>query len=339
MQRQVAEYIESINEALGWAPEVAVLIPCYNEEATVGSVVRDFRDHLPHAIIYVYDNNSSDQTVAEAENAGAIVRSQTLQGKGNVVRRMFADIEADVYILVDGDDTYDAASAPKMIRQLMEESLDLVNGARSAESDEAYRAGHQFGNKMLTGLVRRIFGARMNDMLSGYKVLSRRFVKSFPALASGFETEIELSIHALELRMPIVELTTPYRSRPENSVSKLSTYRDGLRILWTILVLTKEERPQILFSIVFTLLAGLSLSLAAPVVLTYLETGLVPRLPTAVLACGTMLLAFLSLTCGVILDTVTRGRQEMKRIQYLAIPAPGIPIAHSTSPKWQDPES
>jgi len=338
MQRQVAEYIETINEALAWAPDVAVLVPCYNEEATVGSVVRDFRTCLPHATVYVYDNNSSDRTIEEAEKAGATVHRQPLQGKGNVVRRMFADIEADIYILVDGDDTYDAASASEMIQRLMDESLDLVNGARIAESNEAYRAGHQFGNKLLTGLVRRIFGARMNDMLSGYKVLSRRFVKSFPALASGFETEIELSIHALELRMPIIEMPTPYRSRPENSVSKLSTYRDGFRILWTILVLTKEERPQILFSMIFAMLALVSLGLAGPLMLTYLETGLVPRLPTAVLACGTMLLAFLSLTCGLILDTVTRGRQEMKRIQYLAIPAPGIPAVESHQLQWSTQE-
>ncbi|HEY0836617.1 MAG TPA: glycosyltransferase family 2 protein [Azospirillum sp.] len=305
------------------APVVAVLIPCYNEETAIGTVVRDFRAALPDATVYVYDNNSSDRTVEVARAAGAVVRHEPLQGKGNVMRRMFSDIEADVYVLVDGDDTYHAPSAPQMIRKLWDEQLDMVNGQRVTDIAAAYRPGHRLGNKVLTGIVARIFGSRIQDMLSGYRVFSRRFVKSFPALASGFETETELTVHALELRMPIAEVKTPYKDRPEGSVSKLKTYRDGFRILRTILVLVKEERPLAFFGLVFGLLAALSLALAAPLIATFMATGLVPRLPTAVLSTGLMLLGFLSLTCGLILDTVTHGRREMKRLRYLTIPAPG----------------
>lgn len=301
---------------------VAVLIPCYNEEAAIGKVVEDFRTALPDATVYVYDNNSSDRTVAVARAAGAVVRSEPLQGKGNVMRRMFSDIEADVYVLVDGDDTYHAPSAPMMVHRLWDEQLDMVNGARVTDIAAAYRPGHRLGNKVLTGLVAEVFGHRIQDMLSGYRVFSRRFVKSFPALASGFETETELTVHALELRMPIAEVTAPYKDRPEGSVSKLRTYRDGFRILKTILVLVKEERPLPFFASIFALLAAVSLALAVPVIMTYFQTGLVPRLPTAVLATGIMMLAFLSLMCGLILDTVTHGRREMKRLRYLAIPAP-----------------
>jgi len=301
---------------------VAVLIPCYNEEAAIGKVVEDFRAALPDATVYVYDNNSADRTIEVARAAGAVVRSEPLQGKGNVMRRMFSDIEADVYVLVDGDDTYHAPSAPMMVKRLWEEQLDMVNGARVTDIVAAYRPGHRFGNKLLTGLVAEVFGHRIHDMLSGYRVFSRRFVKSFPALASGFETETELTVHALELRMPIAEVKTPYKDRPEGSVSKLRTYRDGFRILRTILVLVKEERPLPFFATIFGVLAALSLMLVVPIFLTYFQTGLVPRLPTAVLATGTMVLAFLSLTCGLILDTVTHGRKEMKRLRYLSIPAP-----------------
>ena len=304
-------------------PAVAVLIPCYNEEAAIGTVVRDFRAALPDATIYVYDNNSSDRTVEVARAAGAVVRHEPLQGKGNVMRRMFSDVEADVYVLVDGDDTYHAPSAPQMIQKLWAEQLDMVNGQRVTDIAAAYRPGHRLGNKVLTGIVAQIFGSRIQDMLSGYRVFSRRFVKSFPALASGFETETELTVHALELRMPIAEVKTPYKDRPEGSVSKLKTYRDGFRILRTILVLVKEERPLPFFSLVFALLALAALGLAAPVIATFVQTGLVPRLPTAVLSTGLMLLAFLSLMCGLILDTVTHGRREMKRLRYLTIPAPG----------------
>lgn len=302
--------------------KIAVLAPCYNEEAAIAKVVADFKRVLPGADIYVYDNNSRDKTIEVARAAGAIVRTEPLQGKGNVVRRMFADIEADVYVLVDGDATYDAESAPKMIEMLCRDSLDMVNGARVTDIEKAYRPGHRFGNWLLTTMVAKIFGSRFSDMLSGYRVMSRRYVKSFPALSAGFETETELTVHALELRMPTAEVATPYKDRPEGSVSKLSTFKDGFRILWTILVLVKEERPMQFFSLLAFFFALVSSGLIVPILVTYVETGTVPRLPTAVLSMGLMIVAFLSLTCGLILDTVTRGRREMKRMQYLKIPAP-----------------
>ena len=305
---------------MSWRPTVAVLIPCLNEEAAIPAVVNDFRRALPDALIFVYDNGSTDRTVEVARAAGAIVRREPLKGKGNVVRRMFADIEADIYVLVDGDDTYDAASAPAMIRRLIDDALDMVNGAREEKSEAAYRRGHRFGNRLLTGLVARFFGERMSDMLSGYRIMSRRFVKSFPALATGFETETELTVHALELRMPIAEVTTPYRERPAESASKLRTIPDGIRIMRLIMRLVREERPLEFFSLVAGVLALASILLGIPVVLEYISTGLVPRLPTAVLAMGLMLLAFLSLACGLILSTVTRGRMEAKRLHYLGIP-------------------
>lgn len=298
---------------------VAVLIPCYNEEVTIAKVVEDFRQALPQATVYVYDNNSADRTVEQAQAAGAVVGRERLQGKGHVVRRMFSDIEADVYVLVDGDDTYDAAAAPALVEHLESEKLDMVNGARITNLKEAYRLGHRFGNKLLTGLVQQIFGKQIDDMLSGYRVFSRRYVKSFPALSSGFEIETELTVHALELRMPISEIKTDYKDRPEGSVSKLSTYRDGLRILKTIIILVKEERPLLFFTWLFAGLSLLSLGLMVPIVMEYLQTGLVPRFPTAILATGVMLLAFHSLFSGLTLDTVTHGRREMKRMAYLAI--------------------
>ncbi|HJP05554.1 MAG: glycosyltransferase family 2 protein [Gammaproteobacteria bacterium] len=299
--------------------EIAVLVPCYNEEAAIAGVVHDFRKVLPQAPVYVYDNNSTDGTVEAARAAGAVVRSEPLQGKGNVVRRMFADIEADIYVMVDGDNTYDSTAAPVLIQKLLDESLDLVNGKRVHTETEAYRAGHQFGNVLLTSLVATIFGKRFEDMLSGYKVFSRRFVKSFPSLSSGFEIETELTVHALELRMPVAEVETQYGTRPEGSESKLSTFTDGFRILKMIAILIKEERPLQFFSGLFGLFVVTSIILAIPVVSTYLETGLVPRFPTAILATGMMLLGFLCLACGLILDTVTRGRQELKRLQYLNV--------------------
>jgi len=306
-------------------PRIAVLIPCYNEEAAIGSVVRDFRAALPEAAIYVYDNNSRDRTAEVAGAAGAVVRREILQGKGNVVRRMFADVEADVYVLVDGDDTYHAASAPALVRKLLTEQLDVVNAARVTDIEAAYRRGHRFGNRLLTSLVSSVFGKRTVDMLSGYRVFSRRFVKSFPALAGGFEIETELTVHALEMRMPFAEVATPYKDRPAGSVSKLSTYRDGLRILLMIGRLVKEERPLQAFSLSAGFFIFVSVVVAWPVFTTYFETGLVPRLPTAILAAALMLLAFLSLTCGLILETVTRGRREIKRLAYLAQP---LFIAH-----------
>ena len=301
-------------------PRIAVLIPCYNEAVAISVVVRDFQAALPDATVYVYDNNSSDGTVAAARAAGATVRTERLQGKGHVIRRMFADIEADAYVLVDGDDTYSAASSMAMVRLLLDDGLDMVNGARVSEIQAAYRRGHRFGNAVLTGLVGRIFGDRVTDMLSGYRVFSRRFVKSFPALSSGFETETEFTVHALELRMPIGEVTTPYKERLPGSESKLRTYTDGLRILRTIVILVKEERPLQFFAAGAILLMVLAFGLAIPVFADFVRTGLVPRLPTAVLATGIVLLACLSLTCGLILDSVTRGRKEFKRLSYLSTP-------------------
>ena len=300
---------------------VAVLIPCYNEVAAIPAVVRDFRAELPGAAIYVYDNNSRDGTAAAAGAAGAIVRTERLQGKGHVIRRMFADIEADAYVLVDGDDTYSAASSPAMVHLLLDEGLDMVNGTRASEAGAAYRRGHRFGNAVLTGLVAWVFGGGVSDMLSGYRVFSRRFVKSFPASSRGFETETELTVHALELRMPIGEVATPYKERPAGSVSKLHTYSDGLRILRAIFILVKEERPLQFFASAAAVQMALAFGLAAPVFADYVSTGLVPRLPTAVLSTGVVLLAFLSLTCGLILDSVTHGRKELKRLSYLSIRA------------------
>jgi len=300
---------------------VAVLVPCYNEQAAVPAVISAFRAALPGAAIHVYDNNSTDGTVAAARAAGAVVRTERLQGKGNVIRRMFADIEADAYVLVDGDDTYDAATAPGMVAMLLRDRLDMVNGARVSDAQAAYRPGHRLGNAVLTGLVARIFGDRVSDMLSGYRVFSRRFVKSFPALSGGFETETEFTVHALELRMPVGEVPTPYKERPAGSASKLRTYSDGFRILRTIVLLVKEERPLPFFAAIAAVLLLAAVVLFVPVLAEFLHTGLVPRLPTAVLATGLVLLSSLSLTCGLILDSVTRGRKELKRLAYLAIPA------------------
>jgi len=306
----------------GSAPRIAVLLPCYNEEAAIGQTVRDFRQALPGATVYVYDNASTDRTSEVAAAAGAVVVQEPLRGKGNVVRRMFADIEADIYVLSDGDDTYEAAVAPGLIERLCRDQLDMINAARAKASQQAYRRGHRFGNRLFTGLVSRLFGKRFDDILSGYRVFSRRFVKSFPALAKGFEIETELTVHALELRMPVAEVVTAYKERPEGSESKLSTFRDGFRILRTIVRLTKEERPLTFFSAGAAGLTLASLVLAFPLLITYLESGLVPRLPTAVLASALMILAFLSLACGLILDSVAHGRREMKRLHYLTLPAP-----------------
>ena len=299
---------------------VAVLVPCFNEEAAVASVVAGFRKALPAADIYVYDNNSKDRTAQVAREAGAEVRSERRQGKGHVVRRMFADIDADIYVLVDGDATYDAPSAPRMIEKLLSEHLDMVVGLRVDQEVAAYRPGHRFGNRMLTGFLSSVFGQAFKDILSGYRVFSRRFVKSFPVLSDGFEIETELTVHALELAMPVAEVETPYYARPEGSVSKLNTYRDGFRILGTILKLYRSEKPLRFFTVIGAFLALVSIGLAIPVVITYLEIGLVPRLPTAVLSMGLMILAVLSVSSGLVLDTVTRGRREMKHLAYLSEP-------------------
>lgn len=303
------------------ALEVAVIIPCFNEEVAIGKVVADFREELPTAEIYVYDNNSSDRTYEMAQLAGAVVRREPRQGKGYVVRRMFADVEADIYLMVDGDSTYDCRMARHMIAALVEGDLDMVNGARRQTSPSAYRAGHNFGNLMLTGLVRLLFGKGYRDMLSGYRAFSRRFVKSFPVMSAGFEIETELTIHSLELEMPVSEIQVGFDERPEGSESKLKTFSDGLRILWMITKLLKQERPMTLFGIAGVVCTIAAVVLAYPIFVTFFETGDVPRFPTAVLVTGLMLVAFLSWVCGLILDTVTRGRKETKRLRYLDLPS------------------
>ncbi|WP_375304410.1 glycosyltransferase family 2 protein [Bradyrhizobium sp. A11] len=301
---------------------IAVLVPCYNEEATVGTVVRDFRNTLPGAEVYVYENNCVDRTAEMAAESGAVVRSERAQGKGHVVRRMFAAIEADIYVLVDGDATYDASSAPRLIHKLIAEQLDMVVGVRVDQSEAAYRRGHRTGNRMLTGLLSLIFGRAFKDILSGYRIFSRRFVKSFPALSNGFEIETELAVHALELSLPVGELETLYFARPVGSSSKLNTWKDGLRIVATMLKLYRSERPLHFFACIAAGLAALSIGLAVPIIITFLETGLVPRLPTAVLSMGLMIMGMLSVSSGLILDTVTRGRREMKMLAYLALDVP-----------------
>ena len=297
---------------------IAVLVPCFNEEAAVATVVADFRRALPTAGIFVYDNNSSDRTVAVARDAGAEVRSERRQGKGHVVRRMFADVDADIYVLVDGDATYDAASVPRMIEAMLSDRLDMVVGLRVDQAAAAYRPGHRTGNRLLTGFLSSVFGQAFKDILSGYRVFSRRFVKSFPVLSDGFEIETELSVHALELALPVAEIETPYFARPEGSVSKLNTWRDGFRILGTILRLYRSEKPLRFFTAIGVFLTLISVGLAIPVLVTYLEQGVVPRLPTAVLSMGLMILAMLSVSSGLVLDTVTRGRREMKLLAYLS---------------------
>ncbi len=303
-------------------PRIAVLLPCYNEAAAIAQTVADFRTALPDAIIYVYDNNSSDATCEIATAAGAIVRVERMQGKGNVVRRMFADVEADIYVMADGDATYEAAAAPMLVNQLIDENLDMVVGARKSEVEAAYRRGHRLGNALLTGMLARIFGRTFTDILSGYRIFSRRFVKSFPVLSSGFEIETEISVHALELRMPVSEQVTAYAARPEGSESKLNTWRDGFRILNTILTLFRYERPLQFFGFIAAVFALMALVMSIPLFVTYMNTGLVPRFPTAILATGLMILSALNAMCGVILDTVVRGRLEVRRLAYLAYPAP-----------------
>jgi len=320
---RTSESAPSDPDGLPWAqPRIAVLIPCFNEAASIDTVVRGFQAAVPEAAVYVYDNNSTDHTASIAAIAGATVRKEPLQGKGNVVRRMFADIEADIYVMVDGDSTYDPACAPAMIRLLLAENLDMVVATRTAAEEAAYRSGHRFGNRLLTKAVAHLFGNRFSDMLSGYRVFSRRFVKSFPAMSSGFETETELTIHALELALPVAEIPTPYSVRAQGSMSKLQTYKDGLRILRLILVLYKNERPLRFFSLIAAVLGAVALLLGVPLFVTFAQTGLVPRQPTAILATGLVLLSALSFVTGLILDTVTRGRREVRRLAYLSIKAP-----------------
>ncbi len=316
----IVDELKSTTEPVPVKYRTVVLVPCYNEELTVGKTVGDFRRALPSATIYVYDNNSTDRTIEVAKAAGATVRQEPRQGKGNVVRRMFADIDADIYVLVDGDATYDADDAPRMVRRAIGENLDFVNGARVSNKMEAYRRGHRFGNYVLTSMVANIFGKQFTDMLSGYKVFSRRYVKSFPAMSRGFEIETELTVHALELRMPSAEEPTAYGERPSGSVSKLSTFRDGARILRLIFDLVRNERPLPFFGLAGLVLILIAVLLAIPLAETYFQTGLVPRLPTAVLAIGLIIIGFLSFLAGLILDVVATMRSEMKRLTYLSYP-------------------
>lgn len=309
------------------SPRIAVLLPCYNEEAAIAATVAGFRKALPGATVYVYDNNSRDKTRELAAKAGAIVRSEGQQGKGHVVRRMFADVDADVYVMADGDLTYDPKAAPAMVDLLLAEELDMVVGTRKHEEKEAYRGGHVLGNKVFTGLLAGLFGRSFTDIFSGYRVFSRRFVKSFPVLSSGFEIETEISVHALELRMPVGEVETAYAARPEGSQSKLSTFSDGWRILKTIVTLYRIERPVLFFGTIGALLLAAAILLSIPLVITYLHTGLVPRFPTAILATGMTIVAVLCFFAGLILDTVTRGRREVRRLAYLSFPAPKASVA------------
>jgi glycosyltransferase involved in cell wall biosynthesis len=303
---------------------IAVILPCYNEEAAIAKTVAGFRAALPAATIYVYDNNSRDSTAELARAAGAVVRTERQQGKGHVVRRMFADVDADIYVMADGDLTYDPKAAPGMVRMLVEEQFDMVVGTRQHEAADAYRGGHVMGNRLFTRLLAGLFGRSFTDIFSGYRVFSRRFVKSFPALSQGFEIETEISVHALELRMPVGELVTSYGARPEGSASKLSTFRDGWRILKTIGTLYRVERPVLFYGGIAALLLLTAIILAVPLLITYLDTGQVPRFPTAILATGLVIIAVLSFFAGLILDTVTRGRREMRRLAYLAYPAPFV---------------
>ena len=306
------------------SPRIAVLLPCYNEEAAIAATVAGFRKALPGAAVYVYDNNSSDRTREIAEASGAIVRTERQQGKGHVVRRMFADVDADIYLMADGDLTYDPAAAPAMVAMLVDEQLDMVVGTRRHQEKQAYRGGHVLGNRLFTGLLARLFGRSFSDIFSGYRVFSRRFVKSFPVLSSGFEIETEISVHALELRMPVGEVETSYGARPEGSESKLSTFRDGSRILTTIVTLYRVERPVLFYGGIGALLLLAAVALSVPLILTYLDTGLVPRVPTAILVTGITIVAVLCFFAGLILDTVTRGRREMRRLAYLAQVGPPV---------------
>lgn len=318
-------------------PSIAVLVPCLNEEAAIGKVVSDFRAALPTATVYVYDNNSTDRTIEVATAAGAVVRRERRPGKGNVVRRMFQDIEADIYVMVDGDDTYEAAVAPQLVARMLDEQLDMVVGRRIETHQAAYRAGHRLGNRVLTGLVAKLFGAQIVDMLSGYRVFSRRFVKSFPSSSREFEIETELTVHAMQMRMAVAEVDTNYKERPPGSTSKLRTFRDGWRILMTITNLMRNERPLLFFALLALVLVLAAVALGIPVILEYLDTGLVPRFPTAILASALMVIAVISLATGAILDLVAHVRREAKRLVYLQHAAPGqaavkaIPSATSRS--------
>lgn len=320
---RIREELDELLPQAAWVrnKSIAVLLPCYNEEAAISGVVDSFQRALPSARIYVYDNNSTDRTREEAAKAGAIVRSEPYQGKGNVVRRMLADIDADLYVLADGDATYDPTAAGRLIDVLASGNLDMVVGTRQGGGADAYRRGHRWGNQFFNRVVSHLFGPGFTDILSGYRVLSRRFAKSFPVTSSGFEIETELTVHALDLKIATAEVAIPYGSRPEGSQSKLRTYRDGARILWTIAMLYKELRPLRFFGAIGIALLIAALGLGIPLLATYLDTGLVPRFPTAILAMGIGQLGFLSAACGLVLEAIAQGRREAKRMRYLDLQA------------------
>jgi len=313
---------------------IAVLLPCHNEAAAIKNVIKAFQQSLPSAKIYVYDNCSTDDTAKIAKASGAIVCHEPQKGKGNVIRRMFADIDADIYVLADGDLTYDANAAPKLIEKLISENLDMVVGTRiDNQQSDIYRAGHRFGNSLFNRFVRFLFGNKFTDILSGYRVFSKRFIKSFPAVSRGFDTEVELTIHSLELRLPVAEIATEYAARPEGSESKLRSYRDGIRILLRILVMLKESRPLFFFGSIAGIFALLAIGLAFPLLITYVKTGLVPRMPTAILSTGMMLIAVISFTCGIVLDSVCRGRREKKYLRYLSHSSVSSALSKNATPQ------
>jgi len=318
MVREAALPLDATPRPEGAGPRIAMLLPCLNEAASIGEVVRAFQASLPAATVYVYDNDSDDDTAEIARRAGAVVRVKKMRGKGNVVRRMFADIDADIFVLSDGDMTYDASKAPQLVEQLLEEELDMLVATRKP-TEKAHRAGHALGNRLFNYLARLLFGGHFTDIFSGYRVFTRRFVKSFPAVSRGFEIEAELAVHALDLRVKASEVALPYRARGAGSESKLRTFRDGFKLLFTFLLLCKEIRPFAFFTALSGLFAAVSIILAYPIVVTWLETGLVPRLPTAVLCASLMIFAFLSLASGMVLDSVSKARHEMKRLHYLAL--------------------
>lgn len=319
LERRVREELDDLLPQASWVKNqsIAVLLPCYNEEAAIADVIADFGKALPSAQIYVYDNNSTDKTADVARKAGAVVRTESYQGKGNVVRRMLADIDADIYVMADGDGTYDTGAVGRLIDALVTNNLDMVVGTRMGGGTDAYRRGHQWGNRFFNRVVSHLFGNSFTDILSGYRALSRRFAKSFPVTSSGFEIETELSVHALDLKIATAEVELRYGARPEGSESKLRTYRDGARILWTILMLYKELYPGRFFGALGAALMIVSGALGLPLILTWFESGLVPRIPTAVLSAAIMQLGFLSLGCGFVLDSIAQGRREAKRMRYL----------------------
>ncbi|MFT4234132.1 MAG: glycosyltransferase [Microbacterium sp.] len=303
------------------SPAVAAIVPCYNEEFAIAKVVTDLKSAVPDIDVYVYDNNSSDRTAAVARNAGAIVRFEARRGKGNVIRRAFADVDADIYVMVDGDDTYDAGALPRMIETLRRGPYDHVLGVRKQQTETAYRPGHDLGNRAFSRLVGTVFGDDVSDMLSGYRVMSRRFVKSFPAASREFEIETELTVHVMSIRAPQTEVRVGFRDRPKGSESKLRTYHDGLRILSLVVQLIRHEKPALFYGIVGLIVIAAGLALGIPVFVEYAANGVVDRLPTAVAAVGCVILGALAITAGIVLKGVLQVRREQSRLIYLQYPA------------------